>query len=51
MMLDLRMIKRRALDLPEPVRSLILSEPDNIDSNELIIKYGTWAHLLDLLST
>jgi hypothetical protein len=39
-------LKQRALNLPEPVRSLILSEGDLMDSNELISKLGTWDRLL-----
>ncbi len=39
-------LKQNAMNLPEPVKSLILSEPDSIDSAELITKLGTWDKLL-----
>ena len=39
-------LKYKALKLPEPVKSLILSELDTIDSTELIFKLGTWDKLL-----
>ena len=39
-------LKRSALAFPEPVRSLVLSEPDAIDSRELISLLGTWDRLL-----
>ncbi len=40
--------KERALKLPEPVKSLILSEPDSMDSTEFITKLGTWDKLLGM---
>ena len=41
-------LKRKALGLPEPVKSLILSEPDSMDAGELIGKVGTWEKLLKM---
>lgn len=41
-------LKQKALRFPEPVKSLILSEPDNMDSNELVSKMGTWEKLLKI---
>ncbi|WMT52203.1 MAG: hypothetical protein RE471_04815 [Ferroplasma sp.] len=39
-------LKQKAMKLPEPVKSLILSEPDSMDSAEFITKLGTWDKLL-----
>jgi hypothetical protein len=39
-------LKTKALQFPEPVKTLILSEPDQIDSKEFISKLGTWERLL-----
>ena len=41
-------IKTRALNFPEPVRTLILSEPDELEPEDLISKFGTWMKLLQL---
>ena len=41
-------MKTKALDFPEPVKSLILSEPDMIDSQDFISKIGTWEKLLKM---
>lgn len=43
--IDLKPMKERALNFPEPVKSLILSEPDVIDSRDFISKLGTWERL------
>ena len=40
--IDLKPMKRKAMSFPEPVKSLILSEPDKIDSQDFISKLGTW---------
>lgn len=45
---DLRPMKTRALSFPEPVKSLILSEPDMIDAQDFISKLGTWEKLLKM---
>ena len=39
-------LKEKALNFPEPVKTLILSEPDNMDSQEFILKVATWDRLL-----
>jgi len=44
--ISLLKLKEKALKLSEPVKSLILSEPDTMDSTELISKLGTWDKLL-----
>lgn len=41
-------LKEKALAFPEPVKSLILSEPDMIDSRDFITKLGTWERLLKI---
>ena len=42
-------LKKKALSLPDPVRSMILSIPgDCIDAKELIAKFGEWAKLLTI---
>lgn len=46
MNVDLAPLKEKALKFPEPVKSLILSEPDTIDSQDFISKLGTWERLL-----
>lgn len=45
---DIVRLKERALSYPEPVRSLILSEPDSMESNIFIEKVGTWDRLLKM---
>jgi hypothetical protein len=46
--IDMKPMKTRALGFPEPVKSLILSEPDRMDSSEFITKLGTWDRLLKM---
>ena len=46
---DLRPLKAKALAFPEPVRTLILAEPDQMDSRDLITKIGTWDRLLGMV--
>lgn len=45
---DLKPMKAKALNFPEPVKSLILSEPDSMESSEFIGKMGTWEKLLKM---
>ncbi len=44
-------LKARALNFPEPARTLILAEPDNLDSMELITKLAIWDKLLKMAQT
>jgi len=44
--IDLRPLKNKALNFPEPARSLILGEPDTIDTQDFIAKMGVWERLL-----
>jgi hypothetical protein len=43
---DVKLLKAKAINFPEPIRTLILSEPDVLDSSEFITKLGTWEKLL-----
>jgi hypothetical protein len=47
-LVDMAAMKAKALNFPEPVKSLILSEPDMIDSQDFISKLGTWERLLKM---
>lgn len=47
-LIDMNPLKRKALGFPEPVKSLILSEPDKIDSQDFISKLETWEKLLKM---
>lgn len=47
---NLKLMKIKALNFPEPVKSLILSEPDFIESNDFVLKLGTWEKLLLIAS-
>jgi len=44
-LVDLKPMKAKALNFPEPVKSLILSEPDMIETSDFISKLGTWERL------
>lgn len=44
------LIKEKAVKLPEPVKTLILSEPDALSLGDLISKLGTWEKLLKMKS-
>lgn len=48
MKIDIRPMKAKALNFPEPVKSLVLSEADQIDSQDFISKIGTWEKLLKM---
>ncbi len=41
-------LKQKAMGFPANVRDLILSEPDNIDASEFIIKIGVWEKLVKI---
>ncbi len=43
---NIQPMKEKALNFPEPVKTLILSEPDTMESSEFIAKLGTWEKLL-----
>ena len=44
-------IKELAYEFPEPVRSLILGEPDTMDSREFIMMEVTWEKILRMKET
>ncbi len=46
MNINTKALKEKALSFPEPVKSLILSEPDIMDSTVFVEKLGTWERLL-----
>lgn len=41
-------LKAKAVSFPDPVRTLILSEPDQIDLQSYLSKMQTWEKLLKL---
>ena len=45
---DIKPMKQKAMNFPEPVKSLILSEPDQMESSEFISKLGTWDRLVKM---
>lgn len=47
-MADIRPLKAKAVNFPEPLRTLILSEPDTMEASEFIGKLGTWEKLLKI---
>lgn len=48
MYVDLAPLKAKALDFPEPVRSLILEEPDELEFKSYLSKMETWERLLKM---
>ena len=44
--IDIKPMKEKAIGFPDPVKSLILREPDNMDSIEFIAKLATWERLI-----
>ncbi len=48
MQISMASIKDSALRMPEPVRSLILSETDSLEPAELITKLATWDKILKM---
>ena len=47
-LIDLKPMKAKAVLFPEPVKTLILSEPDTVDAQDFISKLGTWERLLKM---
>lgn len=45
---NLTSLKQKALQFPEPIKSLILSEPDVIEAADFISKICTWDKLLKM---
>lgn len=46
--LDMRLLKDRASEFPEPVRSLILSERDSLCLDDFLSKFSTWEKVLKI---
>lgn len=46
MKVNLKPLKVKAISFPEPLKSVIFSEPDEMDSVEFIAKMSTWDKLL-----
>ena len=49
-MSDIRELKEYSQRLPDPVRTLILSSPDDMSEQELISKFMEWRKLLRITS-
>lgn len=47
---NIRPIKAKAVNFPDNVRNLILSEKDELDADEFLIKIETWEKLLRMES-
>lgn len=45
---DIRLMKEKAVNFPEPLKTLILSEPDKMGSDEFITKLGVWEKVLKI---
>lgn len=45
---ELRPLKGKALQFQEPIRSLILSEPDRMSGEDFIGKVCTWLKLAEM---
>lgn len=46
--LDLKRLKDKASEFPDPVRSLILSEHDTVSVDDFLSKFATWERLLKM---
>lgn len=45
---DITDLKARAIKFPDPVKTLILSEPDRLDVDTYLSKMETWERLLKM---
>ena len=48
--IDMTVVKRNAFKLPEPIKTLILSEADTMEASEFISKIATWDRLVKMHS-
>jgi DNA-directed RNA polymerase subunit F len=48
-MIDIRKLREIAPKLKEPIRSLLLSEPENMTVEEYVAKVTDWLKLLELV--
>lgn len=46
--INIQPLKAKALKWPEPLKTVILSENDELDPLDLIAKMGTWDRLLKM---
>ena len=44
--LDMKGFKAKAIEFPEPLRSLILSERDFLSVDDFVSKFATWEKVL-----
>ncbi len=49
MALDMRNLKDKAVESPEPLRSLILSERDFMGVEDFVSKFASWERILKVL--
>lgn len=47
--LDMRDLKDKAVEFPEPLRSLILGERDFVAVDDFVSKFASWERILKLL--
>ena len=47
-LLELRVLKDKASEFPDPVRSLILGERDSLDVEDFLSQVSTWERVLKL---
>ena len=48
-MIDIRKLREIAPKLKEPIRSLLLSQPENMTAEEYVAKVTDWLKLLELV--
>ncbi|MEM3844845.1 MAG: hypothetical protein QXU98_03995 [Candidatus Parvarchaeota archaeon] len=46
-MIDTRGLKAKAVNAPDPLKTLILSLPDQIDEKELVAKFDIFLEILE----
>ncbi|MEM3846770.1 MAG: hypothetical protein QXU98_13830 [Candidatus Parvarchaeota archaeon] len=46
-MIDTRKLKEKAINVPDPLKTLILSLPDEIDEKELVAKFDVFLKILE----
>jgi hypothetical protein len=46
--MNIKPLKDEAIKLPDPVKTLILSQPDEMDEGELISKFFEWKKLIKI---
>ena len=47
-LLDLKLLKDKASEFPDPIRSLILSEHDFLGVDDFLSRFSTWEKVLKL---